>query len=135
MTEVNIPLLRKEVEWVEEQDQLPLIDRRWDQRTYFTSAFNHAHRLMVELINGKSMGSNTDFARLVENVSGHCGTAYCLAGHVAIMHEPDNHDESEAAIARRLLGLDFVQAEQLFSGGNTAKEIRFLAEYFAGQKL
>ena len=29
MTDVNIPLLRKAVEWVEEQAARPAIDRQW----------------------------------------------------------------------------------------------------------
>lgn len=116
--EPNVPLLRKIVEWVEEQDQLPE-GREWYQGGWFT----------------------------IKRDAPWCGTAMCVAGKVALdagwkqrrgtgsRVVRDNEEGSANDVARDLLGLNDWQAEQLFSGGNDVIDIRRFAEKFAGERL
>jgi hypothetical protein len=121
MTEPNIPLLRKMVEWVEEQEQLPARDREWEQvswlrrGTYWT-----------------------------------CGTVMCVAGKVAVdagfvpsfgnddftyyVTDPvtgQSHDVEK--LAAELLGIG--DDSPLFGGSNNAADIRRHAEAIAGERL
>ncbi len=123
MTDVNIPLLRKAVEWVEEQDALPEETRTWYQGAY----------VVIERWRVADLAHDTG-----------CGTAYCLAGYVASQVDP-NLAESSAyvnddgdyvstnLVASEILGLPY--DHNLFNGGNDAETIRRLAEEYAGEKL
>lgn len=114
----NVPLLRKAVEWVEEQDQLPE-GRVWYQGAWFTRF------------------EGTPW----------CGTAMCIAGKVALdagwKQRPGTgsrvirglEESSAHEVARDLLGLRDWEAERLFSGGNDAFDIRREAERIAGERL
>lgn len=123
MTEVNVPLLRKVVEWVEEQNQMPVSEREWDQgvwvRVKWTQELGQAHA---------------------------CGTAYCLAGYVGQMVDERfttepwvEHEDGSIThvkdVAANALGLTPVQAYWLFRAGNCAATIRTVAEEYAGEKL
>ncbi len=111
---VNIPLLRKAVEWVEEQAALPTIDRQWYQGAY----------RMEGLLAGRS-----------------CDTVMCVAGYVADLSgvgwrgNSDVTSEREYAsdVAERLLGLP--PGHRLFLGDNTAADVRRIAEGIAGERL
>lgn len=73
-----------------------------------------------------------------------CGTAYCVAGHVAVMtgHDVDwGHDtfgspalttagELIPVVAQRELGLTDVQRSLLFAGTNTLGDLFWLAERY-----
>jgi len=153
MAEVNVPLLRKAVEWVEEQDKKPEIESEWYQGEWMVSDRQYAWRMASE---GVAEYRDAMYARneylsydeqkkLVELASywleNSCGTAYCVAGYVAQMHEPgfqtahQVRGESIENYARKKLGLSQDQADQLFSGGNDAADVRMIAEFIAGEKL
>lgn len=128
----NIPLLRKTVEWVEEQEELlrrvddgetdVLSLVHWDQETWYEE-------------------------------TSICGAVYCFAGKIALdegwvptlKQRPDTSfsllmikdDEVRqvSQIAADALGISFYQAEPLFNGGNSAARIREVAEGIAGEKL
>ena len=150
---VNIPLLRKAVEWVEEQDKLPEIDREWRQASYVLKSQYHAQSLVQELY-AKPLAVPVSYQefragmeRLTQQVAAHCGTAYCVAGYLAQQtddrfklassyYDPKTDTDVHVAdVAQELLGLDEESAQLLFEGGNTAADIRRLAEQFAGEKL
>ena len=153
MTEVNIPLLRKEVEWVEEQDKLPYTVREWNQRVYveplFDTSLNNANRKRQEL-----------------GMANHCGTAYCVAGHIGAQLDKRFARDSSIVVtkddplvqylgeeyitalnregtvlvhvehvATKALGLSGYDASRMFSGSNSAEDIRRIAEEVAGEKL
>lgn len=137
MHEPNIPLLRKMVEWVEEQDQLTE-NREWYQGNW----------VAVDL-NGMPVNWWADW----EQAAGlhkvdYCGTAYCVAGKVAEMHGWESVEGSSriynkatgafsgvGTVARELLGLTETQSHLLFAASNTAADIRRVAETIAGEKL
>lgn len=133
MREVNIPLLRKAVEWVESQAALPGAEREWHQEIWFISAEDtHLYTAW-----GK---------RLAEQALPSCGTACCVAGWVASQEEPliyhhqsnmyyNRKGEEPAIAAARLLGLTDSQADHLFSASNSAADIRRIAEGIAGETL
>jgi hypothetical protein len=121
----NIPLLRKAVEWVEEQDKLET-NREWYQGGWFE----------------RSLGERSGGDHF-------CDTAYCLAGWVALqagwtpVFETDSTSLVERngviaiteAVAARELGLDSMPAMWLFAASNSAERIRYMAERIAGEKL
>ena len=131
----NIPLLRKTVEWVEEQAALADTKRRWYQGTWW--------EVEVDVANAQQ-DMNDPL----------CGTAMCFAGKVAydagwtpILSEQDGEyryadeatkngvTQSISIVAQDLLGIDDEQASDLFSGSNNASRIRQIAEYIAGERL
>lgn len=159
---VNIPLLRKMVEWVESEDAK--IRAYQEQVGDFT------------VITADSEWNQNYWAAQ----SPGCGTAYCVAGKVCEMdglvpwfgndlgyhttsrflkagftaedmkdrnyHEPtldpygpyyrpDEPVISPMAYAREKLGLTGHQASLLFDATNSAKDIRDIAEEFAGEAL
>lgn len=125
MSEVNIPLLRKAVEWVEQQDALPKEKREWLQEYY----------VVVE---------DLRIFDLHHKVG--CGTAYCVAGYIGAMVDEryqegqwgggdSTANEHVSTVAERALGLSDIQSSLLFNGSNTAARIRALAEEFAGEAL
>lgn len=116
---MNIPLLRKMVEWVEEQELLTE-GREWSQRFWFSD---------------RSWDQ------------GFCDTAFCMAGKLVIDdgwlpsddHGPTIHKDGQdayiGAVAANLLELEFSDAWGLFSPSNTAADIRLIAEEIAGEPL
>lgn len=114
MSEVNVPLLRKMVEWVEEQEKLTE-GREWYQPTII------AHSVMLGL-----------------SRDNYCGTVYCVAGKVAVDNGWTNSmGDPTAAIdyAESCLGLKHIPDHGLFVRDNTAEDIRRIAEDIAGEKL
>lgn len=134
MMEPNVPLLRKMVEWVEEQATLTE-GREWNQ-TWFV-----LHDMGVQWVVG-------------EGEVAFCDTAYCVAGKVAVdagwvakddsgyVHK-DGVTRRASDVAAEILGIpdwyavdeDYDRPEHLFDGGNSAEDIRRLAEGYAGERL
>ena len=126
-TIIDIPLLCKAVEWVEAEAEKEYKDREWLQGSWFLQR---------------------------DCSDGFCGTACCVAGWVA-MQDPDvtididpvakvpsdrvttkaGHRMHVAEYARMRLGLEDWEADSLFAGSNNARDIRNLAEQFAGGPL
>lgn len=135
---IDIPLLRKGVEWVEDEATKPWSDRVWHQDYWIMSA-ETAHPSDSELKRGEAeRGQTKNF----------CGTCYCFAGNIAAWDGFRVYDAFERAknpetgetvdpdtYATERLGLTYEQAEALFDGDNSAEDIRRIAEEIAGQRL
>jgi hypothetical protein len=131
---VNVALLRKGVEWVEEQNTLPWADRVWNQNYW-----------MIDAEEAEPAPKETDAKQ--GEVKNFCGTCYCFAGNVAawdgyrvysegMAKNPrtgESVDPESYAIER--LGITNPQAWALFDEENTAEDIRRIAEEIAGQRL
>lgn len=129
----NVAYLRKVVEWVEAEDNLP--DGEWNQ----------SYWIMVD--EDKVIGL------------GQCSTKACVAGHIAMLEgwDPElgtaekahSHThiysvsnvikggviEEVETVARLALGLNESQSDELFHGQNDAYAIRAIAERIAGERL
>lgn len=148
MTEVNIPLLRKGVEFVEAEAAKPRNKSRWNQGDWIVTRLQAARR-RNKLSQPQFLGYNGAQSLRKEYETQHertkeCGTLYCFAGYIASLEHEDKdlvrgeyrgsnlHPQS---VAQKALGLDMHQAGLLFSGKNTAKDIRKIAESIAGERL
>ncbi len=137
MTEpiVNIPLLRKAVEWVEAQAALPVERREWDQ-----TGWRRTYEDRQAVIGG---GCGCEPCRQYY-AQPRCGTTYCVAGHLVVEagYEWSSESNSYLANGRRvddvaadMLGLGFGQASHLFNASNNARTVRRIAEDIAGERL
>jgi hypothetical protein len=144
---VNIPLLRKAVEWAEAEAAKPEIDRQWAQRRWVTTPEERARDFAED-------GIGLSYREAAETLAPHCGTAYCIAGYVGQLLEPryatsvtvDGVHVSE--FAAEALGIDTsgsrmwhdpyegqVVVPDLFEEDNTAADVRRIAEEIAGERL
>lgn len=152
----NIPLLRKYVEWVEDQDALEEHLREWSQWSW--------------AIKVEAWLDEDQYEQRIQEIlePDTCGTAYCLAGKVvadagykfiwqsgeaAGCYDPKDYPNEDFPpsfndpkvstvrdMATALLGLDSSQTyrrqdQDLFEGDNTAEDIRRIAELHAGERL
>lgn len=121
MTEVNVPLLRKAVEWAEVEAEKGSASR-WDQQWWrFTP---------------------TVFVEGIGVTNATCDTCYCIAGYVGtLVNEAYVHSEWDddgvhvADAAQKALGLTAEQAGCLFRSSNTIEQVREIAEHIAGGAL
>lgn len=162
MTDVNIPLLRKALEFAEAAAarQVPFegaddpdyieLDPRTDSsnETWYQGTWASPKVQYVDEVQDATLE--------------HCGTAYCIAGFIA-SQQPGYAIETEAVpnlvapengkylvrlnetidgksfhhstVAREALGISKYSAELLFSGGNDINDVRRIAEYIAGERL
>jgi hypothetical protein len=109
MSAVNIPLLRKAVEWAEAEAAKPVEQCQWYQGYWAVPA---------------------------EIIKRDCGTCYCIAGrvlHDAGLPIDDYSAENNARAAAGLLGIDWEEAMYggLFSASNDIQAVRRKAEEIA----
>lgn len=123
MTEqqVNIPLLRKAVEWAEAEAAKPPELCEWRQ-VFWVSAREYTPAWGAWV---SSMPAEKD---------PECGTCYCIAGYVVATEVgPTPHDVP--ALAASLLGLTEYEAGPLFSASNSIEDVRRIAEEIAEERL
>lgn len=125
--ECDIPRLRKHLEWVEGQSQLPPQSRDWRQRVW---------------------------AELKKDEEGNiCGSYRCFAGNVVheaggkfevtrpfsfitdVVLPDDPYPQDIESAAAKLLGLNTRAARLLFHEDNQAEVMRPLCEAIAGERL
>ena len=116
---VNIPLLRKAVEWAEAEAAKPPELCEWEQNYY--SVDPHKHRIPIS-----RPATGERITKAAE-----CGTCYCIAGYVSVMAGK----VATAENAQALLGLDDDDAYALFHFENTIEDVRRIAEDIAGERL
>lgn len=108
MSEFNLPLLRKAVEWAESEARKPEVECEWYQGHFMVPGYE---------------------------IDRTCGTAYCIAGHVASDAGmwPENGGVDE--VAMDLLGIKFEDAwcdeYGLFCSWNDIEDVRRIAEQIA----
>lgn len=130
MREVNVPLLRKGVEWAEVEACRPFAERAWDQQVYRAS-------VGAELYNPETQDYEIK-----------CNTAYCIAGWTVAVTLGDNEQQSLTGDVLSLTG-DFIATVEgralemlglegdsgLFDCNNSIEEVRRIAEEIAGERL
>lgn len=118
---VNIPLLRKAVEWAEAEAAKPPELCEWDQGAY-------------RWVNPWMYGMK----------SRECGTCYCIAGYVTSLVNEDFANggavPDPAEIAADALGIERFNGTadagaHLFSDDNSIEDVRRIAEQIAGESL
>lgn len=109
-TQINIPLLRKAVEWAEAEAAKPEVESAWFQPGIITP--------------GEEIGRT-------------CGTAYCIAGYIAHLVDPASVIADPIRVAFNALGIpmEFETDHGLFIGENSIEDIRRAAEELAGERL
>lgn len=139
MTEVNVPLLRKVVEWAEAEASKPLPIREWEQGAWMIlpEAFDEP----MEDDQGELFFKDPE-----------CGTCFCIAGKTvelsleegenmdsSCVESPDGFTESIPMRAARELGIPrdagpFI-ISRLFHAENSIADVRRIAEDIAGERL
>jgi hypothetical protein len=116
VTEFNLPLLRKAVEWAESEAAKPVEESEWFQTFYHVA--------------GKEIDRS-------------CGTAYCIAGWTVHEHGQGDvglstlTDQQISDAARDLLGIDdgdawgIICEPGLFDPNNSIEDVREIAESIA----
>ena len=106
-TMVNIPLLRKAVEWVEEQNALPINVRVWNQRTWVY---------------------NSDCGTT------YC-VAGKITHDLYPEWSAESVSSCAMSVAQEALKLTDDEARSLFQSDNSAVVVREIAEKIAGERL
>ncbi|MGH3499832.1 MAG: hypothetical protein ACRDQA_02845 [Nocardioidaceae bacterium] len=128
MTTPNIGLLRKAVEWVEEQDALAKRGEKseWEQIAWFIPSGTRVPTFAAPQT---------------------CGSACCVAGYIAtqtgaawvdsdaVISPESGEVVSAHDYAEERLGIDPLGSDILFHSDNTAEDIRRIAEQLAGERL
>ena len=131
MSDVNIPLLRKAVEWAEAEAMKPWELSEWSQGNWIASPSSLPGVLpsMYEVDTGR--------AREGQKKSTDCGTCYCVAGFISVQVqgiEPELASDVEG-IAAEALGISDSLADRLFAPHNSIEAVRRIAESIAGEHL
>lgn len=117
---VNIPLLRKCVEWAEAEAAKPEGTGDWFQMMTHVPAEER-----------EGVGLRTG-----------CGSAYCIAGFVVATeygvedpYDADYRDHGVMPAAAAILGIPGGRNAPLFDATNTIEDVRRIAESLAGERL
>lgn len=127
---VDIPLLRKTVEWAEAEaakaERDPTYHPEWQQDDWMQARDRAKWLTWIE---------RTPFEQRRKlpiwetyKAAG-CGTAYCIAGKITADSDQPNADPETQA--QKLLGLTDDQCAALFASDNTIEDVRAEAEYIA----
>ena len=120
MPDVNIPLLRKCVEWAEAEAMKPDELRNWEQNYYSVEPDQYP---IARPIRG--------VGQVEVQKAPSCGTCYCIAGYASYLSEKVPGSVAGAEV----LGLNSSDARVLFDEENTIEDIRRIAESIAGERL
>lgn len=138
-TKIDIPQLRKIVEWAEAEAAKPRELSNWEQGWWVSD-------------DGKWSEYDADGEHHIMEKDPSCGTCFCIAGQLAfcnlnkgewldsdvVRDEMGDEITSVAARALDLLGVTYNQRPQqfpLFSADNSIETIREIAEELAGERL
>lgn len=124
---LNVELLQKTLQFIKENP------RTWVQTDWFLILDSDTKELVPHLVDIE-----------VEEINS-CGTAFCFAGHAALMEgfpappksnfsewrrlpEGADYPETASDFARKRLGLDWNQADILFHPGNSMEDLQILVD-------
>lgn len=134
--QVNIPLLRKAVEWAEAEAVKPPELREWEQAFWSLTPAQRDLRIENQRLSGEQPEDYYDnLSREAYYKAPECGTCYCIAGYVAAIEGVKASGWETAYVAEERLGLDSEDADALFSSTNTIADVRRIAEEIAGERL
>jgi hypothetical protein len=144
MSDVNIPLLRKAVEWAEAEAAKPWEVSEWNQADWVAHPKKLWHQTRDAL--GRFIRGGERKTKAED-----CGTCFCIAGKVAYdvgavpinynsgflngLMMLDGREEWADQIAQKELGLTDKDAANLFKATNKIEDIRKIAENIAGERL
>jgi hypothetical protein len=136
----DIGMLRKEVDWVKEQNKIPFEtrEREWYQGNWWRSSLNKANTILHKKLLRGEIKDTTDYNQALQEEAKHCGTYACVAGHIALQYDPDytggevnNNGVAVERVAREALGINSAEANLLFHGSNSADKIERVAQDIA----
>lgn len=133
MSEVNIPLLRKAVEWAEAEAQKPDELREWEQAYYSVPTVEQ-----YRLNDLGSCGSEADVVYTRNQIlrkSPECGACFCIAGYTQYVTTGSLDHRTAFDAAQAALGITWNEARELFHANNTIGDVRRISEEIAGEKL
>lgn len=133
MSEINVPLLRKAVEWAEAEAAKPKELCRWMQSLYICPSPADLETLTPEQL--AQLGGRDCVTTASHGKDASCGTCFCVAGWIAFELEGNMSYQSTYDIARKALGLTGREASDLFDACNSIEQVREIAEEIAGEKL
>jgi hypothetical protein len=133
-TQVNIPLLRKAVEWAEVEAAKPPELREWEQNWWVLTPEERAKRREYAEESGDP-DYYAPFEVAAYYKAPECGTAYCIAGFVAAHEGSTETGMRVQDVACDALGIYTQEAEALFASQNTIADVRRIAEEIAGERL
>jgi hypothetical protein len=130
--QVNIPLLRKAVEWAEAEAAKPPEMCEWEQRRYILPRLDEADPETASAYGGLEnvAREREEFGKAEE-----CGTCYCIAGYVAAVSGRPFDYYSAEYVASEELGISAFGADALFCATNSIADVRRIAEEIAGERL
>lgn len=148
---VNVPLLRKAVEWAESEAVKPFEQCEWNQGQWITAPLTRAHTIANDECfqkfgdPGSSVFSPKEarefYTQRVGELRHTCGTAFCIAGYIGQMIDERYaaHDEVDGChvgdFAQQALGISANEADELFFAGNSIEDVRRIADWIAGEAL
>lgn len=124
-TTVNIPLLRKAVEWAEAEAAKPWELCEWNQQDTIRPPEN-----VLPSFRDLQAGVSVSAQKAAE-----CGTCFCVAGYVVAVIDGPAWRDSRMKRAAEHLGLNDDDAWDLFAANNTIADVRRIAESIAGERL
>lgn len=127
MSDVNIPLLRKAVEWAEAEAAKPKSECQWEQKYYVLPVPDETNLM------GWYNAETVKQTRQALGRSDDCGTCYCIAGYIAHVSGREFTYATAEPIALEELGL--TNDHNLFLASNSITTVREIAERIAGEKL
>lgn len=136
--EVNVPLLRKSVEWAEAEAAKGHLLSEWYQGQWVVK-----NPATYEFLDGPLESTGGRYTKSPE-----CGTCFCIAGFTvanelgeeAVAEMMQNPYSNPYGVfvnesAANLLGLNPQQASRLFDACNDIEDVRAIAEEIAGERL
>ena len=115
---LNVDLLDTAVEWAVKEEE--------KRRQGLPSAYLQ-DRWFTDLSGRPDADDEAMVVFWKEHLNGYCGTAYCIAGYVASLVDPERQEGHVAAVARHALGLTEVEADELFSAENSIEDVQSIA--------
>lgn len=148
MNTVNVPLLRKVVEWAEAEAAKPREISEWEQSMWESDPHEN---LFFDPNAVDYIESQNEYVKQAYKKSDECGTCYCIAGYTAsitlrpgetmrdgriYLNGKDVCHSSDRAIEELGLPVDkYDFMPQLFDAANTIEDVRRIAEGIAGERL
>jgi hypothetical protein len=148
VSNVNVPLLRKALEWAEGEAAKPPTQSEWHQGGWRCKPHAHAMLLAEEECTGEYGVNVRRWNAVTEQLTPECGASYCIAGYITmVVHHMEFDDswhrdnEHVSTVASRLLGIEPPRCRSrpekghLFCASNSIRDLRRIAGKLAGERL